>query len=115
MTTKYTITAWCFDKQGKCLSTATNSYKKTHPLQAYFAKRVGHPHKIYLHAELAAILRVKYTDRIHSIRILRMSKNLQLALAKPCPICMEAIKAFGIEHISYSTSTGFINHDPSKD
>ena len=54
---KYDLVAKCYDKKGNLLSEAMNSYKKTHPLQAYFAEKVGLPDKVFLHAEIAAILK----------------------------------------------------------
>ena len=97
------LTARCYDKKGRLLSTATNNYNKSHPLQAYFAERVGHPARIYLHAEIAAI--IKAGDRpIYKIVITRFSPKTNRALnAKPCPICEEAIRAFGIKLVSYTT------------
>lgn len=104
---RYTIVAHCLDKQNNILSCAANNYDKTHPLQKYFAEKVGHNERIYLHAEIAAILRAK--DRqIHRIRVYRYGKDGQLLLAKPCPVCMEAIKAFGIKEVFYSTNEGTI-------
>jgi deoxycytidylate deaminase len=95
------ILAHAFDKRGRLLAVATNSYTKTHPLQAYFAKKVGHPAKQFLHAELACILRCK-DQQIHTLRIFRYGANGELACAKPCPICQEAIVAYGIPNIWYS-------------
>lgn len=103
MKQRYTIVAHCFDKKGNLLSCATNSYDKTHPLQKYFAEKVGHNEKIYLHAEIAAILRAK--DRpIHRLHVFRYGANGETLLAKPCPVCTEAIKAFGIKEVYYSTN-----------
>ncbi len=104
------VGATCLDKRGRLLSHATNSYKKTHPLQAYFAKKVGKPHQVFLHAEIAAILAAK-GKKIHKIVIFRRDHVFhRLALAKPCPICQEAIKAFGIKHVEYSTNNGTWEH-----
>jgi len=62
---------------------------------------VGQPLKIYLHAEIAAIL--KAGDKpIHRIEVLRTGKKGQHLNAKPCPICMAAIKAFGIKEVSFT-------------
>ena len=102
MKVKHSLTAQCYDKKERLLSTATNNYNKTHPLQAYFASRVGHPAKIYLHAEIHAILRAG-GKQIHRIEISRFSKTGNQLLAKPCPVCMEAIRAYGIEFISWTT------------
>ena len=97
------LTARCFDKKGRLLSIATNSYHKTHPLQKYFASKVGQPAKVYLHAEIAAI--IKAGDKpIYKIVITRFNPKTHKALnAKPCPICAEAIRAFGIEYVSFTT------------
>jgi len=100
--TKYELTAWCYDKKGNLLSEAKNSYRKTHPLQAYFAEKVGLPDKIYLHAEIAAILRAG-KKKIHRLVVMRYSKLTGDALpSKPCPICQEAIKAYGIKEVLYT-------------
>jgi hypothetical protein len=97
------LTARCFDKKGRLLSTATNDYKKTHPIQKYFAERVGHNAKIFLHAEIAAIIKAGDVS-IYKIVITRFSPKTHRALnAKPCPICQEAIKAYGIKLVSYTT------------
>lgn len=105
MNARVNIIAFCSDQRGMLMSTASNSYSKTHPLQKYFAEKVGHPEKIYLHAEIAAILRCK-DKPIHTIKIFRYGADGQTMLAKPCPICMEAIKAFNIPNVYYSTLNG---------
>lgn len=98
---RHTLTAKCFDKRGRLLSEAVNRYDKTHPVQAYFAKKVGHASKIYLHAEIHAILKAGGKE-IHRIEISRYSKVGNQLLAKPCPVCMEAIRAYGIKEVSWS-------------
>lgn len=104
---RYTIVAHCFDKRGLLLSCATNNYDKSHPLQKYFAEKAGQHERIYLHAEIGAILRAK--DRqVHHIRVFRYGANGETLLAKPCPVCMEAIKAFGVKQLSYSSKDGVI-------
>jgi tRNA(Arg) A34 adenosine deaminase TadA len=90
---KHFILAKCYDKQGRLLSAAFNSYTKTHPLQAYFAKKVGHDDCEYLHAEIAALIKAK-GKTVHHITVERYGNHGQPLLAKPCPICEEAIKAF---------------------
>ena len=57
------IIAKCYDKRGQLLSVGVNSYTKTHPLQAYFAKKVGHSERQFLHAEIHAFYRDWETDR----------------------------------------------------
>jgi tRNA(Arg) A34 adenosine deaminase TadA len=99
---RHHILAKCYDKRGRLLSAAFNSYTKTHPLQAYFAKRVGHPECTYLHAEIHAILKCK-GKAIYRISIERYHKSGLPANAAPCPICQEAIKAFNIQIVEYTS------------
>ena len=102
MKQRHTLTARCYDKKGNLLSVATNSYTKTHPIQAYFANRVNQPHKIYLHAEIHAIIKAG-DKQIHKMVISRIGKNHRALNARPCPVCQEAIKAYGIKFVSFTT------------
>jgi hypothetical protein len=80
------LTARCYNKRGLLLSTAQNSYTKTHPIQAYFAEKSNQKSKIYLHAEIAAIIKAG-DKQIYKIVITRFSPKTHRALnAKPCPI-----------------------------
>jgi tRNA(Arg) A34 adenosine deaminase TadA len=106
------VKAICFDKKGNIISRAENSYDKTHPLQKHFAMKVNEPHRIYLHAEMLALIRAK-NKRISSIHIARQAANGKNALAKPCKICMAAIKAYGVKFISYTTNNGITQKELS--
>jgi len=110
MKKRYQILAMCFDKKGDCISHAVNNYDKTHPLQKYFAEKVGKPECIYLHAEIAAILKAK-DQQIEYISIQRWNVMGHPEDAHPCPICMEAIRAFGVKRIQYTTKNGMIWED----
>ena len=96
------ITAVIYDKRGRVLSVGQNSYIKTHPHQAKHASRVGLEHKQFLHAEVHAIVRCKDLGRAHKIFVTRFNKNGDPVLAKPCPVCMSAIRAAGIKLIEYT-------------
>lgn len=96
------LTAIIYDKRGRVLSVGQNSYFKTHPLQAEHARRMGAPEKQYLHAEIHAIVRCKDLTKAHRIFVSRWSRKGEPALAKPCPVCMSAIHASGIEQIEYT-------------
>lgn len=100
-TKRHHIVARCYDKQGRLLSVGFNNYDKSHPLQAYFAKKVGQPERVFLHAEIASILRAK-DKPIYRIVIERHNRLGNPACAKPCPICQEAIKAFGIQVVEHT-------------
>lgn len=95
------ILAKCYDKRGMLLSVAFNSYTKTHPIQKYFAAKVGKDECQYLHAEISAILRAKGKN-IYRITVERYDSGGNPANAKPCPICQEAIKAFSIPVVEHT-------------
>lgn len=84
------------------MSVGHNSYVKTHPLQAEHARKVGMEDKVFLHAEVHAIVRCKDLDRAYKIFISRRNKKGKPLYAKPCPVCESAIKAAGIEVIEYT-------------
>lgn len=100
MSKKHEITALAYDKRGKLLAVGRNSYVKTHPLQASYGRRTGRPNAVYLHAELAAL--VKAGAAVHKLVVLRYHKNGTPALAKPCPACELAIHEFGVKIVEHT-------------
>jgi len=90
---KHNVTAIIYDKRGKPLSIGHNSYTRTHPLQARLANKVGEPHKIYLHAEVAALVKLSDSDRTraHKMVVMRYNRHGQPLNAKPCCICQELL------------------------
>lgn len=104
---RYEIIAHVFDKRHKLLSTGHNSYTKTHPKQKEAACAVGHNEKIYLHAEIDALIKIK-NKKAYSIHIYRYDKHELLKNAFPCPICLNIILKYGIKQIFYSTNENSI-------
>jgi len=96
------MTAIIYDKRGRVLSIGKNSYEKSHTYQAKIAKSVGLEMKTQLHAEIAAILRLKYTDKPHKIFVSRIMQDGSYGLAKPCPVCSRAIELAGIEIVEHT-------------
>ena len=95
-------------KKNKVVTTATNLDRKTHPFQARLAKQVGLDPKIYLHAEIASLIKCKEdADTIVVARIGGHSQN-ELRNSKPCPICQTALELANIKRVIYSTDDGFI-------
>ena len=91
------------DRRGRVISRGTNSYTKTHPLQAHWSRRVGLPaQRVYLHAEISALVRCRRLDRAHSITITRRSPDGKYRLAAPCAACAAAIGAAGITRIYHT-------------
>ena len=78
-----------------------NSYTKTHPLQARYAAVYGRPEQIYLHAEMAAILKLKAPHKAHRIKVERYDSDGNRVSAKPCPICEAAINSIGIKEVEW--------------
>tara|TARA_R110000868_G_scaffold213896_4_gene464058 strand:+ start:168 stop:476 length:309 start_codon:yes stop_codon:yes gene_type:complete len=100
--TKHQLTAVIYDRKGNVLSIGQNSYIKSHPLQAEHAKLTGNEDKIFLHAEIHAIVKLKTLQNAHRIFVSRWDKHGKPKLAKPCPICCSAIAAAGIEVIEHT-------------
>jgi deoxycytidylate deaminase len=99
---KHRVTAIIYDKRGRVLSVGQNSYVKTHPLQAKAAQRAGFPEKLYLHAEIHAITRVKDLSRATRIFVARFGRDGKQRLAKPCAVCQRAIEEAGIKNVEYT-------------
>lgn len=100
--TKHFITATIYDKRGRVLSIGYNSYTKSHPKQAKLAAKVGKPNSIYLHAEIAALIKLKGTTVPFSILVVRFNKQGMPAMAAPCLICQKALKLAGITNILHT-------------
>lgn len=96
------ITAIIYDRRGRIISIGQNSYIKTHPLQAKHARKMGEPYKQFLHAEISAITKCKDLSKAHKIFVTRYNKHGEPSLAKPCPVCMSAIKESGIKIIEHT-------------
>lgn len=96
------ITALIYDKRGRIISVGKNSYVKTHPLQAKFAKEVGLGFKVFLHAEIDALVRLKDWSKAHRIVVTRIGKSGEELCAKPCPVCQRALAQAGITVIEHT-------------
>ena len=97
---KHIIKATVYDRNNNVISIGFNSYSKTHPLQYHYAAKAKQPEKIYLHAEIAALIKAK--KKGYRITIERYNKQGKPMLAAPCPICLLAIKEAGIEIVQHT-------------
>ena len=93
-------------KKNKVIATAVNLEKKSHPLQAKFAKRVGLWQKIYLHSEIHALIKAR--EDADTIVVARVNPQDKLRMAAPCPCCSLALEEAGVKNIYYSTDDGFL-------
>ena len=101
---KFRHAAICLNHNGHIVATATNS-RKTHPQQAEYAKRVGRPQKVSLHAELAALIKAR--EDVETVVVCRLNKRGELRLSKPCPVCRLALDEAGVDEVWFSTDIGF--------
>jgi len=101
---KFRHAAICLNSSGHIVATATNS-RKTHPQQAEYAKRVGRPQKVSLHAELAALIKAR--EDVETVVVCRLNKRGELRLSKPCPVCRLALDEAGVDEVWFSTDRGF--------
>lgn len=103
---RYEIICTAFDKKQRVICTATNEYNRSHPLQKYFSEKAGESsQKCWKHAELSAIIKSR-SKPIDSLLVQRYDSEGNPALAMPCRSCQEAIKAFGIRLVRYTTAEG---------
>jgi len=61
-----------------------------------------------IHAEMATILSARCDLRGASMFLLRINRNEELLLSKPCNRCMAYILYTGIKRVTYSTGDGFV-------
>ena len=108
-TKRYYVIAATLDKHNNIIATAQNSYCKTHPMQAHLAERAGRPCREYLHAEIGAL--VKSCTRAESIMVVRSTRNGLTKCAKPCDICMMALKEAGVKRIYFSDDSGMLESE----
>lgn len=102
------VAAIVTDDRGNILSTGLNSYTKTHPRQAEYAEKLNQRHNVFLHAEIAALVKNRSDERAYRIYVARIHKNGEYALAKPCNICSMAIKEAGITEVIYTNNNGVV-------
>ena len=91
-----------YDKKGRALSVGRNSYVKTHPLQAKLAREVGEPSKVYLHAEVAALIKVRDWNDAYRIAVFRYGADGNPRNARPCRVCQRIIKQAGIVEVEHT-------------
>jgi len=99
---KYKLKATIYDKKGRVLAVGENSYYKTHPFHVRMAEKYGRPGQIYLHAETAALVKLRKHHCPHRIVVERYSKHGEPLVAEPCPVCKGALDEVGIEVIEYT-------------
>jgi len=95
---KQRVFAIITDNHNRILARGGNSYTKSNPLQAYYCELSNQPHKIYIHAELQALVRLK-GRKADKIFVARVNKKNEPLPSQPCPICKLAILDAGIKKV----------------
>lgn len=95
---RFKVAALLFDRKDNLLSIATNSYIKTHPMQKQYAARLGNDKKAFLHAEIAALLKLK-KKKAYKVLLVRVNKHGDPLPIDPCPVCTLALKEHGVKII----------------
>jgi len=91
-------------KRNKIISKGFNtSQKSTKHLKKKFQKWPG-----TIHAEVDAIIKAKTDLKRCSILVVRINKNEQLRLAKPCKYCQMYLEYIGIRKIFYTTNESVV-------
>jgi len=101
-------------KGGRIISSEMNNMK-SHP---FAMKPLGCLHKSEItkddlrtmHAEMAAIRKIKNKDRLKgaSIFVFSMNRRGNLRISRPCTLCMYYIKLYGISKIYYTIENGWM-------
>jgi len=98
------MTAIIKNKKGEVISIGKNSYIKTHPIMIKIARSMGifDSKKIFLHAEIDAIVKAEDISKAYSIEVYRVHKRTGSYISsKPCSICRSAIEKTPIKIIKY--------------
>ena len=95
----------------RIISSGHNSNTKVHAIQANIDNKHFNCNCVgKIHAETSAIIPLLKTRMDYSRATLytyRELKDGSLAMARPCPRCMELIKQLGISRIKYTTNDGY--------
>jgi deoxycytidylate deaminase len=63
---------------------------------------VNKPESIYLHAEVAALVKIKDWSKAFRIDVVRYMKDGTVGNAKPCAICSRVISLTGIKTVNHT-------------
>lgn len=95
---------------GKIIASGCNQGWKTHTYVRQHSWKNGHQNNKTIHAELAAIFKVKNKKKLKGaiIFVYRQTKNGNFGMARPCCMCMDLIRHYGIKKVIYTTEFGLV-------
>jgi deoxycytidylate deaminase len=93
-------------KNGKIISSGFNHHRKTNPQ----IKAIGGCELKTVHAEMDSIFKLKNKELLRgsTVAVYREKKDGSLGCARPCPICMNFLRFYGVKKIIYTTETGIV-------
>ena len=100
---EFNLMTAALNKRGKIISYGQNSYIKSHPkMQEYNL----HSNRkcIFLHSEIDAL--IKCREKPYMLIVARIGKKGDIRIARPCPICQEAIRRSGVEKVYFTDNNG---------
>lgn len=104
---RYCITASAFDKRGRLIASANNSYKDSCSLMRYYAMKTGNFQRVFNHAEVHCLAKaMKMNKVVDTLVIVRYDCSGRMKDSRPCEICQEAISDFKVRKVIYSTPNG---------
>ncbi len=66
------------------------------------ADAVGMSARIYLHAEIAALVKIKDWSKAYKLVVTRFNSKGIPVMAKPCPCCQHIIKETAIQIVEHT-------------
>lgn len=101
---QHRVACAAYDKRGRLLATGINQPTKSHPLQAKFAERAGFRKRIYLHAEISALIKCRQDP--YTLQIVRIGPKEYAKPSCPCVVCQMAAIEAGVRELYYMNKDG---------
>lgn len=93
-------------RNGKIISSGYNHHRKTNPQ----IKAIGGCDLKTVHAEMDSIFKLKNKELLKgaTVAVYREKKDGSLGCARPCPICMNFLRFYGVKKVIYTIETGIV-------
>ncbi len=82
------------------------SSMKSHPLQSKYA---DNPEKIYLHAEISALAKIRDADYSLDMAVIARKIKVGIAVSAPCDSCVRALIEFGVKSVLYYKNNNWLH------
>ena len=90
------------NKKGQIIAESANSYSVSHTKQFHYAKKVGRPEAIFLHSEMACLLKDRKRQGV-KLFVARVDSKNRPCYSAPCEICVRALQDYSnVKSIEFS-------------